>query len=561
MKYLIYLFLFPLFLFSAEIEPQITLHGIVIQNEDSHPQQNESEEFFSCDETLPIQAKKLAHQLQTLYFDQPLTLELIKEIKHTITKEFQEQGHPLVVVTTPDQELSSGVLQVVVTESKLGKITVEGNEHFSSENLRKCIHLQPGDTINEKILVRNLNYINRNPFRHVDMMYLPGETLGTTDLVLKVQDRRTSRFYAGIENTGVRTTGRNRLFAGVNFGNVFWRSDIFGYQYTTSDDFHKFQAHTIQYTAMLPWQHLINIYGGYSSVNATINTYQEGVLQADGSIKIKKRKIKGDGYSGQASFRYLIPFLLSRYLLHDLIIGFDWKRMNNRTIFGGPIPTAGDNATLTQFVLGYAGNYETPRFRIDFETNLYYSPGTWLPDQTNKDYRSLTPKAKKNYVYWHGALIYLQNLPLNFSIRLRGEGQLSSQNLLPSEEFGLGGYQTVRGYDERVVNKENILLLSGEFRSPPLPVISKKNKKFKDALQILVFCDYAVGRNKFSFFEPQTSSVLPKQTQWLLGAGPGLRYTLDPYLTARLDWGFKAHKNSIIGKQTQVVHFAVTASY
>ncbi|WP_420421556.1 ShlB/FhaC/HecB family hemolysin secretion/activation protein [Simkania sp.] len=510
---------------------------------------------------IPGGASGLAQKLQKIYQQNPLSIELIDEIKQTVATYFKDNGRPVVFVKAPDQELTSGKLQLIVTESQVGNVSVTGNKYFSNNCLRDQIKVNSGEPLDEKELIRNLNLINRNPFRHADMMYLPGTEPGITDITFHIADRRPYRFYAGIENTGVESTGRNRLFAGVNFGNMFWRGDVFGYQYTTSDDFHRFQAHTIQYTAGLPWGHLLNIFGGYSSVNTKLAVFAEGVLLADGSTRVVERSIKGDGYSGQASARYIIPFFLGRYLIHDLIIGFDWKRMNNRTIYGGPIPIAGDNATLTQFVLGYAGDYQRDSFRLDFETNLFYSPGTWLPDQTNEDYRSLTPKAKMNYVYWRGALIYLQKLPLDFSLRIRGEGQISSQNLLPSEEYGLGGYNTVRGYDERVVNKENIFLLSTEFRSPPLPVISKKWRKATDALQILVFLDYAVGRNKFSFFDSGTSEPFPKQTQWLMGAGPGLRYTLDPYLTARLDWGFKIHKNSVIGKQSQVAHFSVTASY
>lgn len=545
-----------------------TLHAIVLANAGNNfPSTKILADLLgiqAIDLVIPGSIASLQKKLFSLYKDRPISMELVDEIKQAVIKHYHDHGHPLVTVTAPNQELSSGSLQLIVQESCFGKVSVEGNEHFSSESLKKYIKLKSGDHIDEQTLIRNLNLINRNPFRHADLMYYPGEELGTTDLILRIKDRRTLRLYAGIDNTGVQTTGHNRLYAGINLGDVFKRGDIFGYQYTSSDDFSQFQAHTMQYTGALPWDHILNVYGGYSSVDAKLSRIQASVLQSDGSSTVFTRTARGQGYSGQASLRYLIPFFLSRYLLHDVIVGFDWKRMNNRTVFGGLFPIVGKNATLTQLVLGYVGDYQRSHYRLDFETNFYFSPASFLPDQTNHNYQSLTPKAKTHYIYWHGSLISLIKLPREFSLRLRSEGQISSANLLPSEEFGLGGYETVRGYSERVVNKENILLLSGEMRSPPIHLINRIKSRRKiptDALQALIFIDYAVGRNKFSITPDSPPQDFPQQTEWLMGIGPGLRYTIDPFLTARLDWGFKLHKNKAIGQKSQKIHFAVTASY
>lgn len=45
-----------------------------------------------------------------------------------------------------------------------------------------------------------------------------------------------------------------------------------------------------------------------------------------------------------------------------------------------------------------------------------------------------------------------------FEARFRG--QLASTNLLPSEQMGLGGYNSVRGYLERQVNVDNGLIVN-----------------------------------------------------------------------------------------------------
>lgn len=49
--------------------------------------------------------------------------------------------------------------------------------------------------------------------------------------------------------------------------------------------------------------------------------------------------------------------------------------------------------------------------------------------------------------------------------------------------------------------------------------------------------------------------------EYLLGAGSGVRYTLDPYLVCRLDWGFKLHHKGLYGERFSMPHFSVIGSY
>ena len=284
---------------------------------------------------------------------------------------------------------------------------------------------------------------------------------------------------------------------------------------------------------------MFDVYGGASWVH----------------LDLDEPSMDSHGFSSQLSGRYVIPFFLGLYLRQECVIGFDWKRTNNTIEFTDDFPTFGKNVNLTQFVFTYAGSYERNAYRLDFEGSFYWSPGRWVSDQTDADFESLRPGAKNHWVYFLASFSYLQRLPKSFSLFLLAEGQLSSQNLLPSEQFGLGGYDTVRGYNQREVSTENGLLLSGEVRSPALPLFSNiKRMKQVDAIQFLAFLDYGYGRYK---------KTLPFETknQYLLGIGPGIRYTLEPYFTARLDWGIKLHKEARYGGGNTMVHFAVTGSY
>lgn len=75
-------------------------------------------------------------------------------------------------------------------------------------------------------------------------------------------------------------------------------------------------------------------------------------------------------------------------------------------------------------------------------------PGTLTISAGN----TFTSGAVNHYIYSRIAISDFFTLPKNFGLFGEFRGQISNQNLVPSEQFGLGGYDTVRGYAERVVN-------------------------------------------------------------------------------------------------------------
>ena len=72
-------------------------------------------------------------------------------------------------------------------------------------------------------------------------------------------------------------------------------------------------------------------------------------------------------------------------------------------------------------------------------------------------------------------------------------------------------------------------------------------------MQFLVFFDYGLcGVNK--------TAPMQEKTEYLMSIGPGLRYTVIPYLSFRADWGFQLH-DLHLGDPNQRLHFALTVGY
>jgi hemolysin activation/secretion protein len=488
---------------------------------------------------LPGSMEELKNLLNPLYLNQPVDQEKILEIKSAIYDYYEKHGDPFILIMVPPQDISSQVLQLVVIQGKVGTISVEGNNWFSKQRIKSFLHTKSGDEIDLDSIQRDLDLVNRNPFRRVNMVYSPGTKFGTTDLALTVEDRHPLRVYAGVDNTGIETTSRQRFFTGITFGNFLWLDHLFTYQYTSSYDVKRFQGHTGQYMAPLPWGHLLSLYGGYS----TVDPYMPFPA------------MHHHGQNGQTSLRYVLPLNTRPRSTQDLSFGFDFKTTNNTITFSELVVNFGRTVNLSQFALEYKRHREFKSARFDFDVQVFYSPGAIFPQQSNEDFESLRKDAKNHWIYGKGSIRYFQLLPQEFTMTLWLQAQGSSANLLPSEQFGIGGYATVRGYDERQLNMDNAFLSSVEFRSPLIPMIAMiRSFPMKDALQFLAFIDYGWGKNKNLFPGEPLSS-------YLLSVGPGIRYTLDPYLAARLDWGIKLHKKKIFSGGGSEIHFSLTMSY
>ncbi|NGX51341.1 MAG: Heme/hemopexin transporter protein HuxB [Chlamydiae bacterium] len=512
------------------------LEGVILTNERMHISDEEIRRAVGTVDTINVKVpgslKSLNALLSDKFLHRPLTKQGILDLKSEIILYYRRWGRPMVTLEIPVQKITDGVLQIIVIEGRLGEVKVEGNKYFKEETLRNYIRLKEGEVIDSNILITDVEWINRNPFRQVDVVYAPGEIAGTTDIRLLTLDRRPWRVYAGVDNTGYDETDNTRIFAGANWGNAFGIDHILSIQFTSAPNIDRFWALTGHYTIPLPWRDVWVFYGGYSHVHGDMNT----------------PSLRSTGYSAQGSTRY--NFILKPHpgILQELTLGADFKRTNNNLDFGGE-RIFSQSINLTQLVFGYNLGYMSEWAKSSFTVEFFCSPGSWLPDQSGSDYRKARFKGNSNYFYGRFAFAPILRLPRDFAFALTFRGQASSRNLIASEQFGLGGYNTIRGYKEREVNVDDAFLASAELRSPPLSFIGQR--VFKDMLQLLIFLDYGIGRDVHT-------APGDKRSQYLLSFGPGLRYDINPYLNFRADLGIQLHKLDSRGFR---FHYSLVASY
>ena len=121
-----------------------------------------------------------AEQMRSL-IGQKLTLATLNQIVPLATQVFVAAGHPAVNITIPEQDVTSGIVQVVVTEFTVGQIVVEGADHFPPDMFRSATGLKPGQTVDMAGVQAGLAQINTSDYRFAEVALRPGTAAGTVD--------------------------------------------------------------------------------------------------------------------------------------------------------------------------------------------------------------------------------------------------------------------------------------------------------------------------------------------------------------------------------------------
>src|SRR5690606_33954948 len=103
---------------------------------------------------------------------------------------------------------------LLVLKVKIGKIQVYGNRWSTPEEIAERIGLQPGKEVDATRTEENINFLNRNPFRHIDVTYDLEPTNGIVNAEIAVNELFPFRVYGGVDNMGLSLIGTTREFFG-----------------------------------------------------------------------------------------------------------------------------------------------------------------------------------------------------------------------------------------------------------------------------------------------------------------------------------------------------------
>ncbi len=492
-------------------------------------------------EAVPSLDNTSGRELLRLVLGRPASLESLHRLRDALRLLLAQSGRAFSSVILPPQDITGGYLQIVVVESVVGDVRVEGSHHFSAQSYLSRLNQKTGDAVDRRALTVGIDRINQNSFRRATTRVEAGALPGTTDIVIQVKERFPWRFFTGYSNTGTQTTTEDRINAGVNWGNAFGLGHLATLQWTSDLEARHSRALSGNYTADLPRNHSVTLFGAYSEIESVSSG---GLSQA--------------GVSWQIGLNYDVPLRdLGKSYEQSLQFGADFKVSDNNLEFALPpfvIPISDNLTHIAQARAAYRGTLTDPWGATSWGAKVVASPGGLSRENEDAAFNASRAMAKAAYVY--GSIDARRETPLDallpgVSWSVRGEYQRSSGNLLGSEQFSAGGSGSVRGYEQGEVVGDNALFLSQELL---LPAFSPAKTFFRaavsDTLMPYLFHDYARVWN--------VDKLEGEHAFSLHGVGWGLRYQWGRHasLRAAYGWQLRDSGSSDTGKNSRLHLFA-----
>ncbi|WED63422.1 ShlB/FhaC/HecB family hemolysin secretion/activation protein [Synoicihabitans lomoniglobus] len=494
---------------------------------------------------VPSLDHRSGHELLQLVLGRPASMESLNRLRDAIRLLLAQSGRAFSSVILPPQDITEGYLQIVVIESVVGEVRVEGSKHFSAQSYLSRLEQKTGEAVDGRALTAGIDRINQNSFRSAATRVEAGARPGTTDIVIQVKERFPWRFFTGYSNTGTQTTTEDRINAGVNWGNAFGRGHLATLQWTSDLKAKHSRALSANYTADLPHNHSLTFFGAYSEIESVPNG---GLSQ--------------EGVSWQAGLNYDLPLPdYGKHYVQSLQFGADFKVSDNNLEFAVPpfvIPISDNLTHIAQIRASYRGTFTDKWGATSWGVKLTAAPGGLSSANDDEAFNGSRAMAQSSYVY--GSVDVFREFNLDALLSgakwtMRGEFQMSAGNLLGSEQFSAGGSGSVRGYEQGEVVGDNALFFSQEWHLPPFSVAKSLLKlEVRDALRLFAFHDYARVWN--------VDKLEGERPFSLHSVGVGLRYQLTQHgsLQASHGWQLRDSGSSDTGDNSRL-HLSANLSF
>jgi hemolysin activation/secretion protein len=426
----------------------------------------------------------------------------LKAASQALQERLLEQGYTSHRVIIPEQTLRDGVVTLRVIVFTIGEIQVEGNQYFSTENIRASLPaLESGKSPDTKKLSRQLMLANDHPSKSLALTFRESDNPQTIDASLEVDDYRPFSVYGSFNNHSSNDTPDTRLIAGLQHSNLFNRDHILTATATRAPGH---WSDIKQYGAdyRIPLYRLggdLNFYYIYSDVDT-------GTVAGDFDVS-GKGKFFGGSYT-QSLTRF------GNYS-HIASLKIEDNRFENDTAFANtPI---GSDVRSRPLSIRYAGDYRFTKgiaeFYISYEHNL--SGGS---DNDNEAYAVNRFDAKQDWDAWQFGAALDHSIVNEWLLQARLDVQYSDEPLIPGEQFGVGGAYSVRGYRERIVSGDSGVAASLEVWTPPLKYDIR-----------------AIGFVDAGYSELEDSLPGEPDSENLLSIGTGLRWFWKRNFSLQLD--------------------------
>jgi hemolysin activation/secretion protein len=379
------------------------------------------------------------------------TVQSVDAARAALQKAYADRGYETVAVEIPPQHVVGGVVVLQVVEEPVGRLHVIGSRYFSLNKIKaQAPSLAPGQVPNFKRIKHDIIALNTWQDRQVIPTLQAGVQPQTVDVNLNVKDTLPLHATLSLDNRYSSDTTPLRLDASVSYDNLWQRGDTINLAFQVAPerpaDALVFSG---SYLARIPDVDWMTLLFYALTSNSKVSTVGSTNVVGRGQVVGVRALVTLPGGSG---------------FFDTLSAGIDYKHFDQAVTLGtgsliSPITYYPITATYSASWQGDTGTTELdigPTFNI---RGFGSDPQTF----DNKRYNG-----ESNFIYLHADLSRQQDLPRGFQVYVKAQGQLSDEPLVNSEQFSLGGQDTVRGYLESEVLGDDAITGSVEVRTPSL---------------------------------------------------------------------------------------------
>ncbi|MET3131649.1 hemolysin activation/secretion protein [Oxalobacteraceae bacterium GrIS 1.11] len=449
---------------------------------------------------------------------------------------FHARGYSVVQVELPEQQLNRGVVLLRVAQSKVGQVTVTGNDHFDAANIRRSLPgLVEGATPNIAAVSRSLKLANENPAKKVNLKLHSGATDGEIDAALEVTDERVWKASLNLDNTGSAESGRTHAGVVLQNANLWGRDHVFSLQYTTTvEEPNRVSVYGLGYHwPLYDLGDSLDAFASYSNVDS-------------GQVAAGIFSLAVSGRGAVAGLRYNHHYVRVGNFEPTLVFGIDHKAYKNSVEFQGQ--PLGNDVTVHPLGVTFLGNWNMDAGDANLSLTLLHN----LAGGSNggaDDFQRARAGARADYNMLRLAGGLNRTFAGDWQGRAIVNAQYSPDALVPGEQFGAGGAGSVRGFAEREVADDSGLSGNLEWYTPSLCAAHAGWQ-----CRLLLFYDSAyVLRN----------DALPGESRHtaIASAGLGLRWLIGADMNLQIDYGHVLNAGSTGHHDQNRLHVRLALSY
>lgn len=371
------------------------------------------------------------------YIGQCLGVTQLNELLKVITDYYIAQGRVTSRAYLPQQDLSSGHLQVLVVEGKLEGIKGAQGSTVTDRELAMAFPGKVGEALNLREVEQLVDQLSRLPSKQAQMELTPGTQIGGSEVLVKNQPQKPWRASLSRNNDGQKSTGEQQWGAGLEWDSPLGLADqlILRGGHDAISDHQKTSKNSMLYYNV-PW--------GWWNFSYT---YSESDYRTPGDLDGYKYKQTGDSQNHQVRAERVVH--RDDVSKTSVNVGLTHLRTNN--YFNDERLDVSSNR-LSEFQVGINHGRRIGSAFVNLDVGMQNGTGAFdaQKDDQERIRGNLTPTPR--YRKYTATVSYLQPFTLwgeSLSFSSLATGQRSEDVLYPAQRMSLGGSYSVRGFKDQ----------------------------------------------------------------------------------------------------------------